>query len=88
MFVSRYYNWKPGSKGAYGHASSYKLKPDAPNDAVETLSKALLVPFFEKLLADGTILEYEIDEETIHTDSMVDFTPHRDMLVRVNATYK
>jgi hypothetical protein len=128
VFVSRFYNWKSGSsKGAYGHASSYKLKPDAPNDAVETLSKALFVPFFEKLLADGTILEYEIDEETIHTESpdqffvyymtanaegldkvnaalraavresplagpafasMVDFTPHRDTLLRSNATYK
>jgi hypothetical protein len=128
VFVSRFYNWKPGSwKGAYGHASSYKLKADAPNDAVETLSKALFVPFFEKLLADGTILEYEIDEETIHTESpdqffvyymtanaegldkvnaalrdavreaplagpafgsMVDFTPHRDTLLRSDATYK
>jgi hypothetical protein len=128
VFVSRFYNWKSGtSKGAYGHASSYKLKPDAPSDAVETLSKTLFVPFFEKLLANGTIVEYEIDEETIHTEapdqffiyymtanaegldkvnaalreavrenpltgpafgSMVDFTPHRDELVRSNATYK
>jgi hypothetical protein len=128
VYVSRFYNWHPGSwKGAYGHASSYKLKPDAPNDAVETLSKTLFVPLFEKLLADGAIVEYEIDEQTIHTDSpdrffiyylaptaegldkvnaaigeavknnplagpafgsMVDFTPHRDELLRANANYK
>jgi hypothetical protein len=27
------------------------------------------VPLLEKLLADGAIVEYEIDEETIHTES-------------------
>lgn len=128
VFISRYYNWKPGSwKGAYGHSSAYKLKADAPSDAVDTLSKALFVPLLEKLLADGAIVEYEIDEETIHTaspdqffiyylaadaegldkvnaaireavksnplagpafGSMVDFTPHRDQLLRSSATYK
>jgi hypothetical protein len=43
------------------------LKADAPNDAIETLSKNLFVPFFEKLLADGAIHEYEINTEAIHT---------------------
>jgi hypothetical protein len=128
IYVSRNYNWHSGSwKDVYTHASSYKLKADAPDDAVEMLSKNLFVPFFEKLLADGTIHEYEIDTEAIHTESpgtfwvfyiaanaealdkvnaalqetlkthplggpafgaMVDFTPHRDNLLRSNATYK
>ena len=128
MYVSRFYNWKAGSwKGAYGRAASYKLKADAPDNAVATLSKSVFVPLFEKLLADGAIVEYEIDEEIIHTESpdtffvyylapsadgldkvndaireavksnalispafgsMVDFTPHRDQLLRANATYK
>jgi len=128
IYVSRHYNWHPGSwKGAYTHGSYYKLKADAPENAVETLSKGLLVPFFEKLLADGTIHEYEVDTEAIHTEapgafwifylatnaesldkvnaalfetlktnplvgpafgSMIDFTAHRDYLVRTNATYK
>lgn len=128
LYVSKYYNWHSGSwKGIYTHGGSYKLKADASNDALDTLSKNLFVPFFEKLLADGTIHEYEIDTEAIHTeapgtfyliyiaanaealdkvnaalmgtmksyplggpafDSMVDFTPHRDQLVRTNATYK
>lgn len=70
VFVSRFYNWKAGTwKGAYGRSSSYKLKADAPPNAVEMLSKNLFVPLFEKLLADGTIVEYEIDEETVHTQS-------------------
>jgi hypothetical protein len=128
VYVSRYYNWHSGSwKDAYTYGSFYKLKPDAPANALDTLSKNLFVPFFEKLLADGTIHEYEIDTEAIHTDapgtfwifyitenaegvdkvnaalrevmksnplggpafqSMVDFTPHRDLLARTNATYK
>jgi hypothetical protein len=85
------------------------------------------VPLLDKLLAEGTIVEYEIDEQAIHTDSpalffldyitptaegldrvnkalgdaikaeplaspafgsMVDFSVHRDSLVRGNVTYK
>jgi len=128
VYVSRFYDWKPGTwKGAYGHASSYRLKPDAPDNAVETMSKTVFVPLLENLLADGSIVEYEIDEETIHTESpdqffiyymtptaegldkvnaairdvvrenaligpalgaMIDYTPHRDVLVRAEATYK
>lgn len=70
IFVSRYYNRHPGSwKGLYTRVATYKLKPDAPNDAVATLSKNLFVPFFERMLADGTIQEYEIDTEAIHMDN-------------------
>ena len=128
IYVSRYYNWHSGSwKDVYTHESDYQLKPDAPNDAVETLSKSLVVPLLEKMLSEGAIHEYEIDTEAIHTESpnrflviyiaanaegldkvnaalreslkanplggpafesMVDFTGHRDGLVRSNATYK
>jgi hypothetical protein len=69
MFISRFYNWKAGSwKDAYGYTGTYKLKPDAPDpdDAVQTLS-SFYVPVFEKLLADGTIVEYEIARETLHS---------------------
>lgn len=70
VYESHHYNWKSGSwKGAYGRASSWKLKADAPADAVDILAKNLFVPLLEKLLADGAIVEYEIDEETIHTES-------------------
>ena len=126
--VSRNYNWHPGSyKSVYTHVSTYKLKPDAPDDAVERLSRNVLVPFFEKLLGDGAIHEYEVDTQAIHSEapgtfavvyiaanadgldkvnaalrdtlksspltgpafgSMVDFTAHRDYLLRTNATFK
>jgi hypothetical protein len=128
IFVSRFYNWHPGSwKNVYTHGSSYKLKPDAPDEAVGMLSKSLVVPLLEKMLASGAIHEYEIDTEAIHTEapstfwifyiaanaegldkvnaalretlkasplagpafgSLVDFTAHRDYLLRTNATYK
>jgi hypothetical protein len=128
IYVSRHYNWHAGSwKGVYTRVSSYKLKADAPNDAVDVLSSNVFVPLLEKLLADGAIHEYEVDTEAFHTDSpgslwivviaanaegldkynaavrdavkasplttpalgsMVDFTPHRDYLMRTNATFK
>jgi hypothetical protein len=69
IYISRRYNWKAGSwKGAYGCSGTYKLKPDAPeaDDAVRTLSSSY-VPVFEKMLADGIVVEYEIDREIIHT---------------------
>jgi hypothetical protein len=70
IYVSRHYNWHSGSyKGAYTRVASYKLKPDAPDDAIAMLSNNLFVPLMEKLLADGTILEYEIDTEAIHTEA-------------------
>lgn len=70
IYVSHFYNWKSGSwKGLYTHGSSYKLKADAPDDAVAMLAKNFIVPVLEKQLADGTINEYEIDTEAIHTDA-------------------
>jgi hypothetical protein len=68
LYVSRYYNWHPGSiKNGYTHVGLYKLKPDAPEDAVETFSKNLIVPLLEKQLAAGAIAEYEVDTQAIHT---------------------
>ena len=70
MTVSRYYNWHAGSwKNVYTHGSYYRLKTDAPDDAVAMLSKTVFVPLMEKLLADGTILEYEVDTEAVHTEA-------------------
>jgi hypothetical protein len=128
IYVSRHYNWHAGSwKGLYTRVSTYKLKADAPNDAVDVLSTNVFVPLLEKLLAEGAIHEYEVDTEAFHTEapgslwivviaanaegldkynaavrdavkaspltspalgSMVDFTPHRDYLLRSNATFK
>lgn len=128
VLVSHYYNWKPGAyKDAYVNVMMYQLKPTAEDDAVETLSKSVVVPAMEKLLADGTILEYEVDTEAIHTDapgmfaivyvtpqpegvdtarmairgmqkdnpligpafdSYIDYSQHRDELMKGNGAYK
>jgi hypothetical protein len=70
IYVSQFYNWRAGTyKGAYTHAASYKLKADAPDDAVESIAKNFIVPLMEKLLAAGAVVEYEVDEEAIHTES-------------------
>jgi len=70
IMESRYYNWKPGSyKGAFVHVGSYMLKKDAPDNALEMLSKQIVAPLLEKLIADGTLLEYEIDTAAIHSDA-------------------
>jgi len=91
LFVSRYYNWHSGSwKGVYTHAASYTLKPDAPGDSVEKLTKNLIAPLMEKLLADGTIHEWEVDTEAIHTTNPNTFwlfyiTANAEGLDKVNA---
>jgi hypothetical protein len=69
IYVSRFYNWHSGvAHGAYTHGASYKLKADAPDDAVKTLSKNFIAPMLDKLVADGTLVEYEVDVEAVHTE--------------------
>lgn len=94
MWVSKYYNWHPGSwKGAYGYAAIYQLKADAPDDALDTIAGTLIVPLMEKLLANGTIVEYEIDEQAIHADApgmfVIDYiTPTAEGLDKFNAALR
>jgi hypothetical protein len=91
ILESRYYNWKSGSyKGVYTYVAIYKLKADAPDDAVGMLSKNLVAPLLEKLLADGTIVEYEIDTAAVHTGApgyflIVYTAPNAEGLDKVNA---
>jgi hypothetical protein len=70
VYVARYYNWHSGTvKNGYGVASFFKLKPHAPDDALKTLSKSLIGPLLEKMLADGTITEWEIDTQALNTEA-------------------
>jgi hypothetical protein len=62
ILISRYYNWRAGKwENAYVHVGIYKIKPDAPPDAVDTLSKNFFAPVLEKMLAAGAIFEWETD---------------------------
>jgi hypothetical protein len=84
VYVSRYYNWHPGAvKDGYTYEASYRLKPDAPDDAVETLSKKLVVPLLEKLFAEGTLREYEVD--TPGSFTIVYLAANAEGLDKVNA---
>jgi len=91
LYVSRAYNYKSGPlKNGYDHSAYYKLKADAPSDAVSMLSKSLFVPFFEKLMSDGAVVAYQIAEEAIHTQDPNAFfafylTPDAAGLDKVNA---
>lgn len=94
IFVSRYYNWHSGSfKNGYTVVAEYKLKPDAPDDAVDTLSKTIVAPLLEKMLADGAIHEYEVDVQAIHTEApgtfaIVYIAASPDGLDKVNAAIR
>jgi hypothetical protein len=94
ILVSHHYNWKPGTvKGGYSHGSMYKLKADAPEDSVDTLATSAIVPMMEKMLANGTIAEYEIDEEAVHTSDPGTFfvfylTPNADGIDKMNAALR
>lgn len=94
IYVSHYYNWKSGAyKGGYVHVSEYKFKADAPDDALDMLSQHLVVPLLEKLVADGTVQEYEIDEMAIHTSApgtfmIVYVTPTPEGLDKVSAALR
>ena len=70
ILVSRYYNWHAGTwENAYVHVGIYKMRPDAPSDAVDTLSKNFFAPPLEKMLADGAIFEWETDTYADPKDS-------------------
>jgi hypothetical protein len=70
IYVSRFYNWHAGAwHGAYTQTTSFPLNDGAPDDAVALVSKTIFVPLFEKLLADGTLIEYQIDVQAEHTEA-------------------
>jgi hypothetical protein len=71
VLTSRYYNWQPGAsyKNGIVSVSEYKLKADAPDNAFTAISSEIVAPLLEKLVADGTILEYEIDTMAVHTSA-------------------
>jgi hypothetical protein len=74
IWQATYYNRKAGSfKGAFTLVLEYKLKADAPDDTLDNLSAHLIAPALEKLFADGSVIEYEIDTMAIHTEAPGEF---------------
>jgi hypothetical protein len=70
ILISRYYDWRTiRCENAYVHVGIYKIKPDAPADAVDQLSKNFFAPVLEKMFADGAIFEWETDTYADPKDS-------------------
>lgn len=94
VYVSRYYNWKPGTyKDAYTQISVYKIKSDAADNAFDVLAKNVIAPLMEKLLADGIVLEYEVDQEAFHSEepskfALVYMAPRAEDLDKVHAAIR
>ena len=94
LYVSEHYHWHAGTwKGAYTHASLYTVKADAPDNAVDLLAESVVVPLYEKLLADGTIIEYEVDTQAVHSGdpnlfAVVYITPTAEGIDKVNAAVR
>jgi len=59
-------------ENAYLRVGTYKSKP-GESEAAEKAAKAYIVPVLEKLFADGVLLSYSIDHESIHTDDPATF---------------
>ena len=60
---------------------------------IDTLAKSAIVPLMEKMLAAGTIMEYEIDTQSIHTQAPGSFylfylCPNADGIDKVNAALR
>lgn len=62
ILVSHYFNWKTiRVENAFVHVGVYKIRPDAPADAMDQLSQHFFGPVLEKALIDGLIFEWETD---------------------------
>ena len=68
IMVSRTYHWRSGHyENAYLSGSDWHVKP-GEGRAFNDLVNSTLVPVFEKLAADGSIVGYAVSSEDYHTD--------------------
>ena len=70
ILVGRIYNQRAGkSEGGYLVGDNWDVKPGEMR-AYNDLMKSVLVPVYEKLLADGAITSYGMDTEDFHTQKL------------------
>ncbi|HYA97709.1 MAG TPA: hypothetical protein VEH49_06405 [Methylomirabilota bacterium] len=68
ILQSRDYNYHPGTfKNGYLRVGRWNRRPGS-SDPDGKIMKSTLVASLEKLLADGALHFYSVDEETIHTE--------------------
>lgn len=69
ILSSTQYNGHSGTfENSYLRVGTWTVKPEG-GQAVSTFLKDMMVPMLEKLLADGAIHNYQIDEESVHTSN-------------------
>jgi len=66
IFQSTIYNGKPGKSGGYISISRWQLK-QGQGRAYNQLMKGVIMPAFDKLVADGTLTSYGTDMDDYHT---------------------
>jgi hypothetical protein len=68
ILVSRTHNGRSGHyENAYLSGSQWRVKP-GEGRAFNDLMNSTIVPVFDKLLADGSVVSYSVDSEDYHTD--------------------
>ena len=73
LLESKQYGYQSGTfQGAYLRVSTWTVKPET-GENMETFNKNYMVPLLDKLMADGAIYGYQIDEQNIHTDNPMSF---------------
>ena len=70
MLVGRIYGQRSGkSEGGYLAGDHWDVKPGEMREYSD-LMKSVLVPVYEKLLADGVVTSYAMDTEDFHTQKL------------------
>ena len=68
ILISRQYAAHAGSfDNGYLRVATYRSKP-GQGEAMEKVINSYIVPFLDKLMADGALHSYSVDREAIHSD--------------------
>ena len=68
ILVSRHYAAHAGSfDNGYLRVGTYRSKP-GQGEALDKVINSYIIPFLDKLVADGSLHSYSVDREAIHSD--------------------
>ncbi len=68
ILTSRHYAAHAGSfDNGYLRVATYRTKP-GQGEALEKVINSYIIPFLDKLMADGALHSYSVDREVIHSD--------------------
>ena len=69
ILESKQYGYQSGTfKDSYLRVSTWTVKPGM-GEEVEKFNKDFLVPLLDKLVADGSLRGYQIDDQSIHSEN-------------------